>query len=113
MTSQWVSSAMVWVARVVAQTDASATMAPTDRSMPPPMITNVMPMLTTPITEAKRRMVSMLSTEANRSPAVATPTMINTTSAMTKPRLRPTELFIIRANDDSVRAVSSAAASTR
>ena len=55
----------------------------------------------------------MLSTDANRSPAVATPMMINTTSAMTKPRLRPTELFIIRANDDSRLAVPSAAASTR
>ena len=31
---------------------ASATSAPTDRSMPPPMITNVMPTVTTPMAEA-------------------------------------------------------------
>ena len=34
------------------------------------MMTNVMPTLTTPMTEASRRMVSALSTLANRSPAV-------------------------------------------
>ena len=34
------------------------------------MITNVMPTLTTPITEASRRIVSTLSMSANRSPAV-------------------------------------------
>ena len=43
--------------------------------MPPPMMTNVMPMLTTPMTEASRRIVSRLSMLANRSPAVMTPTM--------------------------------------
>ena len=69
MTIQWVSSAIVWVASVVAQTEASATIAPTERSMPPPVMTKVMPMLTTPMTEASRRIVSMLSTLANRSPA--------------------------------------------
>ena len=40
---------MACVAKVVAHTDASARIAPTDRSMPPPVITNVMPMLTTPM----------------------------------------------------------------
>ena len=89
MTIQWVSSASVWVASVVAHTDASATIAPTDRSMPPPVITNVMPTLTTPITEASRRIVSTLSMLANRSPAVTTPTMQSSTSATTRPRLRP------------------------
>ena len=63
----------LWVASVVAQTEASATIAPTDRSMPPPMITKVMPTVTTPMTEASRRMVRTLSTLAKRSPAVATP----------------------------------------
>src|SRR3954462_9585433 len=89
MTIQCVSSAICWVASVVAQTEDSATIAPTDRSMPPPMITKVMPMLTTPITEASRRMVSTLSKSANRSPAVMTPTMHSSTSATTRPRLRP------------------------
>ncbi len=46
---------------MVAQTEDSATSAPTDRSMPPPMITKVIPMLTTPMTAASRRMVSTLS----------------------------------------------------
>ena len=53
MTIQWKSSAIGWVASVVAQTDASATIAPTDRSMPPPMITKVMPTLTTPMTDGE------------------------------------------------------------
>ena len=77
------------MASVDAQTDERATSAPTDRSMPPPMITKVMPTLTTPITDASRRIVRTLSTEANRSPAVATPTMQRITRAMTRPRLRP------------------------
>ena len=59
---------------MVAHTDDSATIAPTDRSMPPPVITNVMPTETTPITAASRRIVSALSMLANCSPAVATPT---------------------------------------
>src|SRR4051812_29301617 len=50
--SQYVSLAIVWVATVVHQTDESATIAPTERSKPPPMITNVMPMLITPIVAA-------------------------------------------------------------
>ena len=90
MTIQWKSSASCWVASVVAQTDDSATSAPTERSMPPPMITKVMPMLTTPMTEASRRIVSTLSMSANRSPAVMTPTMHRIARAMTRPRLRPT-----------------------
>ncbi len=89
MTIQWVSSAIVWVAKVVAHTEESATMAPTDRSMPPPMITNVMPMLTTPTMEASRRIVTRVSTLAKRSPAVETPTTQITSRASTRPRLRP------------------------
>ena len=91
ITVQWLPRARDWVARVVAQTDDSATIAPTDRSMPPPVITNVMPIETTPITEASRRMVSALSTLANCSPAVAMPTMQRMISATTRPRLRPTD----------------------
>ena len=52
MRVQCVSSAMSWVATVVDQTEASATIAPTDRSMPPPVMTKVMPIATTPMTEA-------------------------------------------------------------
>ena len=53
MTIQWKFAAICWVASVVAQTEESATIAPTDRSMPPPMITKVMPTLTTPITDGQ------------------------------------------------------------
>ncbi len=69
---QPMSSAIAWVPVVVAQTDASATIAPTDRSMPPPVMTKVMPTATTPRTAARRRIVTMLSVLANRSPLVAT-----------------------------------------
>ena len=113
ITIQCVSSAIVWVDRVVAQTEASATIAPTDRSIPPPVMTKVMPMLTTPMTEARRRIVSMLSTLRKRSPAVTPPTMIRITRAITRPRLRPTELSMTRANCERGSAVSTAAASTR
>src|SRR3954449_4164732 len=68
MTIQCTFCANCWVARVVAQTEARATIAPTDRSMPPPMITKVMPTLTTPMTAASRRIVSRLSKSANRWP---------------------------------------------
>ena len=77
------------MASVDAQTEASPTTEPTDRSMPPPMMTKVIPMLSTPMTEARRRIVRTLSMLANRSPAVATPTMQMATRAMTRPRLRP------------------------
>ena len=62
---------MSWVASVVAQTELRAAIAPTDRSMPPPVMTNVMPMLTTPMADASLRIVRKLSTSANLSPAVA------------------------------------------
>ena len=108
------SSAIVWVATVVHQTDESATIAPTERSMPPPMITNVMPMLTTPMVAASRRIVSALSVEVNRSPAVIAPTMQISSSATTSPALRPT--LVRSSGEDRVglsRSVSSAACSTR
>ncbi len=41
-----------WVATVVAHTEARATIAPTDRSMPPETMTKVMPTVTTPMTDA-------------------------------------------------------------
>ena len=55
------------------------------------MITKVIPIDTTPITEASRRMVRPLSMLANCSPAVAMPTMQRMISATTRPRLRPTD----------------------
>ncbi len=81
-------SAMSCVPVVVAQTEARARIAPTDRSMPPPVITNVMPIDTTPTTAARRRIVSRLSVLANRSPAVMMPTTHRMIRAMTRPRLR-------------------------
>src|SRR5919107_4031650 len=76
------------VATVVAHTDASAITLPTDRSIPPPMITIVTPTVITPITEAEVRIVSRLLVVANVS-AVATPITHSTTSTATSPRLRP------------------------
>ncbi len=61
---------MSWVATVVDHTDDRATIAPTERSMPPPVMTKVIPIATTPMTEARRRIVSALATLPNRSPAV-------------------------------------------
>ncbi len=81
--------AIAWVARVVHQTEDRAKIAPTDRSMPPPVTTKVMPTLTTPITAASRRMVKTLLMSAKRSPAVITPAMQSRTRATTRPRLRP------------------------
>ena len=91
ITIQWVSSAIVWVASVVDHTEDRATIAPTERSMPPPVITKVIPTETTPITEASRRMVSALSTLAKLSPAVQTPTPHRMSRATTRPALRPTD----------------------
>ena len=94
ITVQWFPRARDWVARVVAQTEDRATIAPTERSIPPPVITNVMPTETTPITAASRRMVSALSMLANCSPAVATPTRQSANRATTSPRFRPTDELI-------------------
>ena len=75
------------VCRVVAQTDASATSAPTDRSMPPPMMTSVTPTVTTPMTEELTRMFSMLLLVRKVS-LVTVPTTTRTMSTATSPRLR-------------------------
>jgi len=48
------------VATVLLHTLARASRAPTDRSMPPLMITNVMPIAMTPTLEARVRTVSSL-----------------------------------------------------
>ena len=99
ITIQWKSSAICSVPLVVAQTDASASTAPTDRSMPPPVITKVIPIETTPRVAASRRMVSTLSVEANRSPAVMVPTMHRISSAITRPRLRTTPGGSVRSRE--------------
>ena len=70
MTIQPYRSAICCVASVVAHTDARPRTEPTDRSMPPAVMTKVMPMLTTPTTEAALRITTMLSRLANRLPAV-------------------------------------------
>ena len=106
MTSQVVEFARAWVASVVHHTELRARMAPTDRSMPPPVITKVMPTLTTPITAANRRMVSTLFGSANRSPAVTTPTTQSSSSATIRPRLRPAVVRSSSANRPPGRAGS-------
>jgi hypothetical protein len=58
--------------------------------MPPAVITNVIPMLITPMIEANRMMVRKFSKFENRSPAVIAPTATIRSRAMTSPRLRPT-----------------------
>src|SRR3712207_1837797 len=80
-----------WVCRVVAHTEASATSAPTDRSIPPPMMTSVTPTVTTPLTDELTRMFLMLATVPNVS-LVSTPTTASTTSTATSPRLRSSTL---------------------
>src|SRR5690625_7993776 len=57
--------------------------------MPPAVITNVAPMLTTPITAAPRTIVNTLFASRNRSPDVIAPTMQMSSNATTRPRLRP------------------------
>ena len=60
---------------MVATTEASPITEPTDRSMPPAMMTRVMPMLITPMMDAWRRIVRMLLTLVNVSGAVMAPTI--------------------------------------
>ncbi len=90
ITIQPTSPAIAWVPVVDAHTEDRATIAPTERSMPPPVITNVMPIATTPIADARLSMVMMLLVLAKRSPAVTSPTTQSSTSATTRPRLRAT-----------------------
>ena len=60
---------------IAVPTPASASTEPTDRSMPPVMITMVMPMPRRPITEVCSRIVSPLFTEKNDWLAKAKPTI--------------------------------------
>ena len=119
MTTQWKSCAMVCVASVEAHTEDSPMTEPTDRSMPPPVMTKVIPMLITPTIEASRRMVSRLSMLANRSPAVMTPKMHSASKAITRPRFRPVAplstppRFVSALATRSTRADSSAAGTVR
>src|SRR3712207_3068260 len=75
------------VASVVDHTDASATIAPTDRSMPPPMMTNVIPTLTTPMTAELTRIVVMFDRSRKLS-LDHWPTAAMTTRTTTSPMLR-------------------------
>ena len=62
-------------------TAAAATIEPTDRSMPPVAITNVMPIASTPTTLAWRRTLSMLSEVRNASGSrIAPPIRIRATT---------------------------------
>ncbi len=73
----------------VATTDASPRTEPTDRSMPPAMMTNVMPIESTPMTDACRTIVKNVFTVRKLSPAVIAPTAMIASSATMRPRLRP------------------------
>src|SRR5450631_40068 len=77
-----------WVEVVVAQTEASPMSDPTDRSMPPPMMTKVIPTVITPMTEACVRMVIRLLLVRNDEGWLIPPIVANTTSTPTNPRLR-------------------------
>ncbi len=77
-----------WVATVVAHTEARATIAPTDRSMPPEMMTKVMPTVTTPTTEAWVRTSCRLRVSRNSSGLVMPPTMISAASTPSRERVR-------------------------
>ncbi len=83
---------------------------PTDRSMPPPMMTKVMPTVMTPMTEACVRIVTMLSRVGNVSGWVIQPITNSTMRTTTRPRLRisPT----LRKAPPRVLAVCTAALST-
>jgi hypothetical protein len=74
------------VATVVAQTEARATIAPTERSMPPEVMTKVIPTVTTPITEPWVRTSWRLRVSRNSSGLVMPP--IRTSAARTPSRER-------------------------
>ena len=61
---------------------------PTDRSMPPPMITIVTPTVITPITEAEGQDREQVEERVRNVSAVDTPTMPSSTSTATRPRFR-------------------------
>lgn len=75
-----------WVATVVAHTEERATMAPTDRSMPPEMITKVTPTVTMPITDAWVSTSCRLRVSRNASGWVMPP--MRTSAASTPSRVR-------------------------
>lgn len=77
-----------WVATVVAHTEARATIAPTDRSMPPEMMTKVMPTVTTPMTDAWVRTSWRLRVSRNWSGLVRPPIRISTASTPSRDRVR-------------------------
>ena len=94
---------------MVAHTEDRATSAPTDRSMPPPMMTKVIPTVTTPMIDALTRMFSRLLRVRNAPSVVATPTIARITSTPTRPRLRTSDNRPPSRGD----AVADAACSTR
>jgi hypothetical protein len=61
ISNQELCVAAACTAARLATTVARPITEPTDRSMPPAVITNVTPMLITPMMEARRRMVRTLS----------------------------------------------------
>ena len=77
-----------WVATVVAHTEERATIAPTDRSMPPQVMTKVMPTVTTPMTEAWVRTSWRLRVSRNSSGLVMPPTTISAASTPSRERVR-------------------------
>ncbi len=77
-----------WVATVVAHTEARATMAPTDRSMPPEVMTKVMPTVTTPITDAWVRTSWRLRVSRNSSGLVTPPMTTSAASTPSRERVR-------------------------
>ena len=89
-----------------ARTADSASSEPTERSMPPPMMTNVMPTAIRPRNELASRMFRKLSTLANRVP--------NTSDAITvtAPRIRNAPLRWSMAAMRSRRVAMRVASST-
>ncbi len=73
---------------MVAHTEARATIAPTDRSMPPEMITKVMPTVTTPMTDAWVSTSWRLRVSRNSSGLVMPPIRISTASTPSRDRVR-------------------------
>ncbi|WP_418606435.1 hypothetical protein [Georgenia sp. SUBG003] len=87
MTIQCVFSAIVCVASVDAHTVARPMTDPTERSIPPAVMTKVTPMLMTPRTAVCSRITMMLLRPTNRGPEVTMPMTTSRTRAMMRPRL--------------------------
>ena len=73
---------------MVAHTEARATIAPTDRSMPPLVMTKVMPTVTTPMTEAWVRTSWRLRVSRNSSGLVMPPTTTRAARTPSSERVR-------------------------